>query len=74
MGAPHRWVVRKRLQTMAAEDVAHLVPAPGVVRAQPSVCGERISNLDFWERAAKDTVVCKTCRAAMRRRQPSKTG
>jgi hypothetical protein len=54
---------------MKEEALAHLVPAPGVLRALPAVCGERISSEDFWEKAKKKTLVCKTCKRLLRETQ-----
>lgn len=67
--ASYRWVVRKKIRTMKAEEVAHLVPAGGVLRALPSMCDERIGLEDFWEKAESTTAVCKTCKKHLREKQ-----
>lgn len=67
--ASYRWVVRKKIRNMKAEETAHLVPSLGVLRALPSVCGERVGSEDFWERAESKTMVCKTCKKHLREKQ-----
>ncbi len=65
----HRWVVRKKIATMALmEGQAHLVPKNGVVRAAPALCGARVREDEFWETAAKKTKTCLTCRENKKKR------
>lgn len=72
--ASYRWVVRKKIQTMKAEDVAHLVVRTGIVRAAPAICGERLLQEDFWEIAKNKTIVCKTCKKLLREKQSQDAG
>ncbi len=59
----HRRVVRTKMLSMrATENVAHLVPARGVVRAESALCGSRVREEEFWEKAAKKIPTCVTCR------------
>jgi hypothetical protein len=40
-----------------------------VIRALPALCGERVYQEDFWDRAKNKTIVCKTCKRLLREKQ-----
>lgn len=54
---------------MQADDEAHLVRRTDVIRALPAICGERVYQEDFWDKAKNKTVVCKTCKRLLREKQ-----